>query len=297
MSSTRECTRAPPMACCSALAIRGPRSKDGQPAIARNFDYLPLVQPFYIVRDCHPEGGFRSLEFTCAPLVGAVDGINEKGLGITYDYAFATDEGAPAATISMAISEALRTCSTAEQAAERISNAARWGGGILMIADSDGGLISLELSNTRAALRRPAQGVDVLHHTNAFSQASMREVEVETEACYDDRAPSPLRGCRVLESPERREARLVELLSDGATLGLDDLTRILADHGDDGQPDDGTLCMHSDYWNTTATIQVLPRSGSRIPAPAVLTTRTSRFEPAGQLPVTQLSAETLADAT
>ena len=120
----------------------------------------------------------------------------------------------------MAISEALATCTAAEQAAERISNAARWGGGILMIADADGDLISLELSNTRAALRRPAQGVDVLHHTNAFSEASMSEVEIETEACYDDRAPTPLRGCRVLESAERRDARFVELLSERSSAGI-----------------------------------------------------------------------------
>ena len=74
--------------------------------VARNFDYLPLIQPYYLIRESRPQGRLRALEFTTAPLAGAVDGMNEAGLCITYNYGFTTDEPTrPAAPISMAISE------------------------------------------------------------------------------------------------------------------------------------------------------------------------------------------------
>ena len=59
--------------------------------VARNFDYLPLIQPYYLIRESRPQGRLRAFEFTTAPLVGAVDGMNEAGLCITYNYGFTTD--------------------------------------------------------------------------------------------------------------------------------------------------------------------------------------------------------------
>lgn len=49
---------------CSAVAVRGRRSATGEPIVARNFDYLPLIQPFYIVRESRSQGKFRALELT-----------------------------------------------------------------------------------------------------------------------------------------------------------------------------------------------------------------------------------------
>mgnify|MGYP002527445259 CR=1 FL=1 len=60
--------------------------------VARNFDYLPLVQPFYLLRESRPTGKLRALEFTTAPLAGAVDVMNQQGLCITYDYCFTIDK-------------------------------------------------------------------------------------------------------------------------------------------------------------------------------------------------------------
>jgi predicted choloylglycine hydrolase len=106
---------------CSAVAVRGRRSAIGTPLIAHNFDYLPVVQPYYTLRDSRPNGKLRSLDFTIAPFAGAVDGVNEHGLAIAYDYAFTTDAPAkPAAPISATISDAREHCRTVEEAAARI---------------------------------------------------------------------------------------------------------------------------------------------------------------------------------
>jgi predicted choloylglycine hydrolase len=263
MASVEGRIRMPALAACSAIAVRGQRSADGQPMIARNFDYLPVVQPFYTLRESRPAGGMRSLEFTTAPLAGAIDGMNEAGLCITYNYAFALDiADRLSGTISMAISEALAKCQTVTEAANWIASRPRWGGGLLMLADPSGDIASLELSNTRSRLRRPADGENVIHHTNCFAQPEMRAVEVPADATFTDRAPTPLRGKQVLKSANCRRERLKTLLAAEPVLGSKQLQRILSDHGATGQPSDDSLCMHSGYWNTTASLQWFPKRRS-----------------------------------
>lgn len=259
LSSVGGCTASP--AACSAVAIRARRSATGEPIVARNFDYLPLAQPFYLLRENRPQGKLRSLEFTSAPLVGAVDGMNEAGLCITYDYAYTTDEPlSPAAPISLAISEALESCRTVAEAADSIVSRPRWGGGLLMLCDADGDLASLELSSTRSHLRRAPQGEDVLFHTNAFSDGSMKEVQIPSDAVYSVRAARALRGQRLHQSSEMRDQRFTELLHSIDVLGIDDLAAVMADHGPDGTPTADTPCVHSSYWYTTACLQFFPRS-------------------------------------
>jgi predicted choloylglycine hydrolase len=229
--------------------------------IARNFDYLPLVQPYYVVRECRPKGKLGSFEFTGAPLAGAVDGMNEKGLCVTYDYAFSTDSAAaPTAPISMAISGALEHCGTVAEAADWIASKPRWGGGLLMLADAAGDIASLELTPTRSHLRRPASGEDVIFHTNAFCSAKMREVQVPDDAVFTDVAPEPLRGRRLHLSSELRDARFRQLLDAAGAIGRDELHAIMSDHGPTGVPGDNTLCVHGTYWYTTACLQFFPRA-------------------------------------
>jgi Acyl-coenzyme A:6-aminopenicillanic acid acyl-transferase len=266
MASVEGRIRMPALAACSAVAVRGSRSADGRPMIARNFDYLPVVQPFYSLRESRPAGRMRSLEFTTAPLAGAIDGVNEAGLCITYNYAFALDTAdRRSGMISMAISEALAKCGTVTEAAHWIASRPRWGSGLLMLADRSGDIASLELSNKRSKLRRPAEGEDLIYHTNCFSEPEMCSVEIPADAVFNDHAPTPLRGKRVLKSANCRGERLKQLLAAEPVLGPDQFQRILSDHGPTGEASDDSLCMHSDYWNTTASLQWFPdRSGLRV---------------------------------
>lgn len=260
MASVEGRTNIPPMPeACSAVAIRGSRSANGQPMVAHNFDYLPIVQPFYSLRESRPAGGLRSLEFTMAPLAGTIDGINEAGLCITYNYAFTLDRPAHrSGFISMAISEALARCRTTAEASEWIQSRPRWGGGLLMLADAQGDIASLELSSSRASVRRPENGQDAIFHTNCFFTGGMCEIQVPSTAVFTGRVPQPLRGRRVLQSADLRRARLEELLAQDAVLDADGLRSLLSDHGPDGRPSDDTLCIHGSYWSTTASLQFFP---------------------------------------
>jgi hypothetical protein len=88
----------------------------------------------------------------------------------------------------------------------------------------------------------------------------MRSVEAPEDAVLDSHAPVAMRGKRLHESAERRAQRLEELMQKGGAFGLDELNRVMADHGPEGKPSAYTPCVHSNYWNTTTCVQLLPRS-------------------------------------
>lgn len=245
---------------CSVVAVGKNRSARKEPIIGRNFDYLPLAQPFYILRRDEPKYGLRSLIFTSAPLIGAVDGINEAGLCITFNYAYTVDSARPAPTISMRIAEILSQCRTVEEAAAWMKKHPHWGAGLLLLVDESGDMASLELSQSRSHLRRSQNDEDIVFHSNRFHCAEMSPVQVSESAHWSQRAPRALRGTRILQSSETRDARFQELLSSEKTWDLGDLSHLFSDHGPNNTPSRDTICIHSDYWQTTASLQLLPAS-------------------------------------
>jgi hypothetical protein len=251
-------TVVPPLGACSALAVRGTRSRTGEPIIARNFDYPLLTQPFFMFRESRPRGGFCSLDFAVAPQAGTADGVNEKGLAITVNYAFVTDAVTPNPLVTMIIADALASCATVAEAVRRITASPRWGAGMLMLADASGDLASVELSNTRAGVRRPAAGADWLLFTNVCHCPETCSVQVSESATWSDKAPSPLRGRSVLQPHANRARRIEELVLNQGSLGPDEIAAIMADHGPTGVPDGASPGVHTDYFQTTASLQWFP---------------------------------------
>jgi hypothetical protein len=250
----------PTTAACSAVAVTPDASQPGETIVAHNFDYLPQVQPLYSLRESRPAGKLRSLDFTAAPLCGTVDGINQSGLCITNNYAYVIDTIRPGPTISMLVADALAHCTTVDAAVDRIGGRSRAGGGMLMLADAKGQIASLELSSTRYAVRRPERGRNWLTHTNRFQCAEMADAELDSRAVFSQRAPTALRGLRVHQSADDRDQRFRQQLGDQHCLTAETVAQVMVDHGPKGQPSLGSICMHSNYWSTTACIQLLPQS-------------------------------------
>ncbi len=244
---------------CSAVAV-GPDRSGGHGAIlAHNFDYLPLVQRFYCIRDERPDNGFRSLQFSMAPMAGAVDGINETGLAVTFNYAYATDQDRPAPTISMRLAEVLTRCRTVQDACDYLTHSSRWGSGLIMLADADGATASLELTPTRHFIRHGSPR-GIVTHANRVCGESTSAVQLGTNAVHGNRSPRELRGHRVHSSSESREQALSDIEQNNILLNPDTLAKQMANHGPAESPSRLTLCMHSDYWYTTACIQLLPET-------------------------------------
>ena len=268
MASPRRCTVMPPLGACSAVAVRGSRSATGGPMIARNFDYLPLVQPLYTLRESRPTGQFRSLDFTLAPMAGAVDGINERGLAITYDYGFTIDDvRAAGPPISASISAALARNGDGERSGEAHHVAASMGWRAVDAGRCRGRHCLAGTLDDAGRAAPPCAGRGralphqlVLHRVNASgADFAGRDVHLSR--------PAALRNKRPLDSSRHRDARFVELLARHERLGWDELTAIMSDHGPsevEGQSLQPTanghgLCVHSDYWYTTAALQFDPR--------------------------------------
>lgn len=239
---------------CSAIGVTGAASKDGNARIMHNFDHVPVVQRFFVVRRSQPVGKLRSVEFTLSPLLGAVDGVNEAGLAVTCNYAYVTDQRTAGPTITMVISQVLSEATSVDEAIQIIKRQSRVGGGLLMLADAEGAVASVEVSNTRVGSRPPTEGL--VFHTNRLQCGSMIDLEITPDAHYDHRSPRMLRGGRVHQSADRRLDAIREETEGQLPLSLDDMHRVLSGHAHGESCD--SVCMHGGYWSTTACTQVLP---------------------------------------
>ncbi len=240
---------------CSAIAVTGPASVDGNARVMHNFDHVPVVQRFFIVRRSNPAGKLRSVEFTFAPLLGAVDGVNEAGLGVTCNYAYVADQLSAAPTITMLIARVLAEATSVSEAVQLIANQPRAGGGLLMLADAHGDVRSLEVSNSRVEARSAEEGF--LFHTNRLQCGAMSALEIGADAEYDHRAPRLLRGRRIHESADLRAEAIQSAVAGRFPLSLDDIHQILSGHAHGDSCN--SVCMHGDYWSTTACTQLLPK--------------------------------------
>lgn len=258
-SATSALINAPamPLAACTALGVGRRRSATGNCLLHHNFDNIPLARPMFVIRRRRERGRFACLEFGLAPLAGAIDGINEHGLSITYNFAWTTSANTPAPSVSMAVGEALACCRNVPEAIAFLTTGICSGGSLLMLADDEGAIARLEIAGDNFSVVRGEPDA-VMYHSNTYRAAPMKQWEVDAQAMYTDWAPAALTGRRVLESPLRRDARLEELLSHQASHTPDDVARLMSDHGVGNRGDENTVCMHGSYWETLATVQLLP---------------------------------------
>src|SRR5262249_15625525 len=162
-------------------------------------------------------------------------GINERGLCITLNYAFLFDSGQPAPLITMLIAEALARCATVSEALSHIESRPRWGTGILMLADADGDIASLELSPSKAGVRRPDHGEDWLAFTNVCRSPEICALQVPETAVFSGKVPRSLQGEPVLQPHIKRARRIEELVQAYRTLDINDIANVMADHGPNGR--------------------------------------------------------------
>src|SRR5262249_3906364 len=83
-------------------------------------------------------------------------------------------------------------------------------------------------------------------------------VQVAATATYSGKVPVALREEPVLQAHASRACRIQELLFQNPKVGADDLAAIMGDHGPTGGPDGASPCVHTGYFNTTATLQWFP---------------------------------------
>ncbi|HKE13582.1 MAG TPA: C45 family peptidase, partial [Kofleriaceae bacterium] len=249
----------PPPAACTAVAVTRGRSATGEPMIAKNFDYPPASNAVHLTRQSRPRAAGRvaSLEVTKAPLPGCHDGVNQHGLAVAYNYGHFRGRSRARISITVLVQELLENCRSVGEALAALRARPRAGGALLMLADADGDIASVELAPDMFTVRRG----DALVHANHAVTEEMAARDVPREARIPRWVwPAELRGRRVQESSERRLGRAESLLAAIGAATDRDLSAILADHGEAGGPgDDHTLCRHGPYYSTTCSMVLYPR--------------------------------------
>lgn len=241
---------------CTSLGFTPQRTKTRETIIAKNFDYPNDFLEYHLTCNTKPKEGYQTLGCTMAPLAGMLDGMNEHGLTITQNSAYATDEPTYFAPNSLALQEMLETCKNTDEAINFITHAKRAGNHLLMIADAQGNMKTVEISHNHAAVRNPID--DQLINTNHYHTPEMQKYEIPHNAVFFGKVPKEFLGVGVHESSEQRLRRAQELLDGKAEVDESEIATILSDHDKDNKPSNLTICQHGEYISTLRSMILYP---------------------------------------
>ncbi len=245
---------------CTAVGFQREATECGETVMVKNMDFYNDYAFMLTARKTVPDDGYAVFGNTAASYPGMVDGMNEHGLSVIYNFASTTEKLTCYTPLSLAIQETLQSCKTTEEAVEHITQAKRGADALLMIGDAEGTLRTVETSSTESAVREP-QG-PVLVNTNHYHTEEMKRIEVPQDAVYPDDASPDLRGTPVFLSSKTRWDRANELLALGGRFSEERIHGIMSDHGADAEPSRLTICRHDELASTLYTLVYYPERRS-----------------------------------
>ena len=243
---------------CSSLWTSPQYFEQNVPVLAKNFDYLPFLRKFQIIRESYPEKGYACLELTETSMVGSHSGLNECGLTVIYHYAYAKDKIQHGLPMSMLVQYFLQTCSNVEEVLEKAARIPWIASGILMLGDAQGGCVIVELSHSHLAKSRIDGTWAAI--TNHFTNPETMQYAMSSQATFPRFLPPPWRGTRIRENSEMRLHDLESFFQKREKVALNDVKEVLADHGSSGKGENGTVCRHSKISSTICSIIFFPSS-------------------------------------
>lgn len=231
---------------CTALALSPSITSSGGAQIVYNHDFPPRFGRYNFVRRNHPTDGYRSVCLTYPIMVGCLAGVNERGLALTLNHAFATDyHGHAGILLSTLVQDCLDRCATVHEAVDLFTHAPVTNGAILTFADASGDRAAVERSCAASRTRRTDESV--LASFNKYRHPDMEKHEVPLGAV----SSGLMSGIPLHESNVTRQRRYDELHPCPPT-ALDEaaIQRMMSDH--DGRAgDSNTICRHGDELSET----------------------------------------------
>ncbi len=243
---------------CTALGVAPERFAMNEPVVIKNYDGPVEFQPFYITQRNRPEEGAENISVSIAGMSGCHDGMNRHGLVLSCNYASGTDLPKVMVPTSILMQETLERCRTTEEAVGFLERSRRGSGALILVADAEGQMASVELSPNFSGVRAPENGVVI--NTNQYRSPELKPYDIPRNAYYTNRNVRALRGLRIHESSELRYERVEMLLSELETVSPRDLVGIFADHGEGGRGSENTICRHGGYYWTTCSMMFMPAS-------------------------------------
>jgi predicted choloylglycine hydrolase len=233
---------------CTSLGVGPKRTTTEETIVAKNFDYPPDFAPYHLTCNTKPTEGYQTLGCTMAPLPGMLDGMNECGLSVTYNFPDSMDVPNNFVPLSMVLQEMLESCKTTDEAVKFLIKAKRGGqGGLLMLADAGNEIRAVEITSNHAAVRETREGHII--NTNSFQTTEMQRYEIPHSAVFVDL------NLKVHESSEQRFKRAQALLKGKAKMGENEIASIMRDHGEDNKPSIMTVCRHGPSREFSTTLR------------------------------------------
>ena len=240
---------------CTSLGFSPKRTTTAETIIGKNFDYMNEFAPYHLTCQVEPTERYKTLGCTMGPLPGMVDGMNEYGLTVTYNYASTTDKPECFVPLSLALQEMLETCKNVDEAVRFITQAKQGGhSALLLLADAEYNMKTVEVTPNHAATRGTIDGQII--NTNHYHTAEMQQYEIPRNTVYFGNVRYA--GVRVHESSEQRLKRAQELLKGKTKVDGKRIATVLRDHGDDNRPSMLTICRHGIYASTLRSMILYP---------------------------------------
>ncbi len=242
---------------CTSLGLPSERTVEGEPILARNFDFPLEFTEYQVVIESRPKDGYGTLGCSIIPSHGILDGLNEYGLSIVCNFAYSLDRPTCIVPLSITLQEMLENCRSIDEALDFLKRCERGGyGAIITIMDANSNIKVIELSSHNYSIRDE----NTVVATNHYVTEKMQKIEIPKQAIYSKKAPKELWGKRVHESSEKRYTRVESLLRTLDKVQENNIFRILRDHGEEGKPSDLTICRHTQYHNTIRSTIIYPKS-------------------------------------
>lgn len=231
---------------CTSLAFSPTETENHHPLLAYNHDFPYSLGTHLFVRKNVPEKGYRSLSLTYPAILGAIAGINEKGLAVTVNHAYEKNiKFKPALFVTLLLQECLDHCSTISEALSLIQETPVTNGSMLTFVDAQGERIVVEVASSRKGVRHAPQGI--LYTFNKYRLASMEKVEVPLNAM----GKGIMKGIPIHGASIKREKRFLKLIEAKKTFSESEIITLLSDHDTTESGGWHTICRHHTQTSST----------------------------------------------
>jgi predicted choloylglycine hydrolase len=141
---------------CSSLAASTRATQDGHVLLARNLDFpsFGLLEHAAVVLVYHPQGGQAFATVGFPGVIGAITGVNEKGLALACHAVAGSQVNAEAMPYLILLRQVLAECGTVEEAIELFSRSAHSTSNNFLLVDRGGRMAVVEVSSRRCNVRR-----------------------------------------------------------------------------------------------------------------------------------------------
>jgi hypothetical protein len=215
--------------------------------LAYNHDFPNFFSSYLTLREREPSDGFKSLNVTYPPLLGAIAGVNEKGLAVSLNHAF---ESAPkkqksGQIITFLVQDCLDRFSTVDECVEYLKTQKVPNGSMMTLVDETGQQVCAELSSQKITFRESVDGNLITF--NRYQNQEMKPFEIPGDAL----GKYFIKGVELHAHNDSREKRWEEIFEKEKSYSFDGVRNLMSDHGANDEPSALTICRHDEAFGDT----------------------------------------------